>query len=93
MKFLDKIKSPKNQKNENIFNVLPDAIFVLAKDGKILDVNEKVLKIFKEKKFNIVGNYFSKFISITLIKFSYAIFLMSSSEYSLFLNSSITFCA
>ena len=62
MKFLDKIKSPKNQKNENIFNVLPDAIFVLAKDGKILDVNEKVLKIFKEKKFNIVGNYFSKFI-------------------------------
>ncbi len=56
MSFFSKFKS------ENVFNVLPDGIFVLAHDGKILDINPKGLEIFKLNKREIVGKYFSKFI-------------------------------
>ncbi|MBR2386598.1 hypothetical protein IKA92_04805, partial [bacterium] len=39
-----------------------DGIFILAHDGKILDINLKGLEIFKLSKREVVGKYFSKFI-------------------------------
>ena len=60
MKILDLFKS--QQKEENDFNLLPDGIFVLEQDGKIIDVNNKVLEIYKKNRFEILGHYFSDFI-------------------------------
>lgn len=59
MKILDLFKS---QKEENDFNLLPDGIFVLEQDGKIIDVNNKVLEIYNMGRFEILGHYFSDFI-------------------------------
>lgn len=59
MSIFDCFKSPKA---ENRFNLLPDGIFVLEQDGKIIDVNDKVLELFKTTRFNILGHYFSDFI-------------------------------
>jgi len=61
MKILDFFKSHQ-QKEENDFNLLPDGIFVLEQDGKIIDVNNKVSEIFKKGRFEILGHYFSDFI-------------------------------
>lgn len=52
----------KGSKAENRFNLLPDGIFVLEQDGKIIDVNDKVLELFQITRFNILGHYFSDFI-------------------------------
>ncbi len=59
MKILEYFKS---QKEENNFNLLPDGIFTLEQDGKIIDVNDKVLEIYKTTRFNILGRYFSDFV-------------------------------
>ena len=59
MKILEYFKS---QKEENNFNLLPDGIFTLEQDGKIVDVNDKVLEIYKTTRFNILGRYFSDFV-------------------------------
>ena len=42
MKILEYFKS---QKEENNFNLLPDGIFTLEHDGKIIDVNNKILTL------------------------------------------------
>ena len=52
----------KNQKEDNNFNLLPDGIFTLEQDGKIIDVNDRVLEIYKTTRFNILGRYFSDFV-------------------------------
>ena len=52
----------KSQKEENDFNLLPDGIFTLEQDGKIVDVNNKVLELYNLNRYEILGNYFSDFI-------------------------------
>ena len=52
----------KGQKEENNFNLLPDGIFTLEQDGKIIDVNNKILEIYEISRFDILGHYFSDFI-------------------------------
>jgi len=52
----------KNQKEDNNFNLLPDGVFVLEQDGKIIDVNNKVLEIYNTSRFNVIGRYFSDFV-------------------------------
>lgn len=52
----------KNHKVENRFNLLPDGIFILENDGKIIDVNDKVLEFYNTTRFNILGHYFSDFV-------------------------------
>lgn len=60
MKILDLFKSHQNE--ETNFNLLPDGIFVLEQDGKIIDVNNKVLEVYKKSRFEILGHYFSDFV-------------------------------
>ena len=59
MKILEYFKS---QKEENNFNLLPDGIFTLEHDGKIIDVNNKILEMYKMTRFEILGRYFSDFV-------------------------------
>ena len=59
MKILEYYKS---QKEENNFNLLPDGIFTLEHDGKIIDVNNKILEMYKMTRFEILGRYFSDFV-------------------------------
>ena len=59
MKILEYFKS---QKEDNNFNLLPDGIFTLEQDGKIIDVNNKILELYNTNRFNILGHYFSDFI-------------------------------
>ena len=59
MKILDYFKS---QKEDNNFNLLPDGIFTLEQDGKIVDVNAKILEMYGMTRFEILGHYFSDFI-------------------------------
>lgn len=59
MKFLEHFRSQKTEEN---FDVLPDGIFVLNQEGQVIDCNDKVLKILKLKKFEILGRFFSDFI-------------------------------
>lgn len=54
--------SKNNNKLDNKFNLLPDGIFTLEQDGKIIDVNDKILEIFNTTRFNILGRYFSDYI-------------------------------
>ncbi len=59
MKILEYFKS---QKEDNNFNLLPDGIFTLEQDGKIVDVNDSVLKMYSANRFNMLGHYFSEFV-------------------------------
>ncbi len=59
MKLLEYFKS---QKEDNNFNLLPDGIFALEQDGKIIDVNNRILEIYNTTRFNILGRYFSDFV-------------------------------
>ena len=52
----------KNQKEDNNFNLLPNGIFTLEQDSRIIDVNDRVLEIYKTTRFNILGRYFSDFV-------------------------------
>ena len=40
----------KNQKDDKNFNLLPDAVFTIEQDGKIINVNDRVLEIFTDKQ-------------------------------------------
>ena len=60
MKILDYFKT--SSKEENNFNLLPDGIFTLEQDGKVVDVNNKVLEMYGISRFEILGRYFSDFI-------------------------------
>lgn len=63
MNIWDFFKPPKRTLNKlNNFNYLPDGVFVLEFDGKIIDVNNKVLSLYNTTRFNILGRYFSEFI-------------------------------
>ena len=59
MKLLEYFKS---QNEDNNFNLLPDGIFTLEQDGKIIDVNNRILEIYNTTRFNILGRYFSDFV-------------------------------
>ncbi len=59
MKILEYFKS---QKEDDNFNLLPDGIFTLEQDGKIVDVNAKILEMYGMTRFEILGHYFSDFI-------------------------------
>ena len=56
MKIVDYFK-PVKQKID--FNMLPDGVFTLEQDGRIIDVNDKILKIYNSSKFDFIGKYFS----------------------------------
>ena len=49
-------------KKEDIFEIFPDGILVVSMDGKILDINNKAVKILGFNKLEIIGSYFSQFI-------------------------------
>ena len=59
MRLLNYFKGQKEDKN---YDLLPDGIFILEQDGKIIEVNDKVLDLYKTNRFNILGRYFSDFI-------------------------------
>ena len=53
----------KNQKPAQLnFDILPDGIFTLEQDGRIVDVNDKVLKLYNATRFDFLGHYFSDFV-------------------------------
>ncbi len=60
MKFLNYFKSQKEAGFD--LNILPDGVFVIEQDGKIADVNDKILKMFSINRFEIIGKYFSSFV-------------------------------
>ncbi len=49
-------------KKEDIFEIFPDGILVVSMDGKILDINNKAVKILGFNKLEMLGSYFSQFI-------------------------------
>ena len=56
MKILEHLKPVK----QNIdFNVLPDGVFAIEQDGRIIEVNDKLLKMYNASRFDIIGKYFS----------------------------------
>ncbi len=59
MRLFDFFKKPKK---DDLFNSHPDGIFVVESDGKILDVNTKVLELFKASRFDMIGQFFSKYV-------------------------------
>ena len=59
MKLLNYFKS---QKPDNSFNLLPDGIFTLEQDGKIVDVNDKITDMYKLSRYDFLGRYFSDFV-------------------------------
>lgn len=65
MKFLNYFKSQKESGFD--LNLLPDGIFVIEQDGKIADVNDKILKMFSINRFEIIGKYFSSFVQDGLV--------------------------
>ena len=56
MKIIDYLKPVKPEIN---FNMLPDGVFTLEQDGKIVDVNDKVEKLYHLSRFDFLGKYFS----------------------------------
>ena len=60
MKFLNYFKSQKEVGFD--LNLLPDGIFVIEQDGRIADVNNRVLEMFDITRFEIIGRYFSNFV-------------------------------
>ena len=60
MKILNYFKSQKEVGFD--LNLLPDGIFVIEQDGKIADVNNRVLEMFEINRFDIIGRYFSSFV-------------------------------
>ena len=56
MKILEHLKPVKQSVD---FNVLPDGVFTIEQDGRIVDVNDKLLRMYNTSKFDIVGKYFS----------------------------------
>ena len=59
MNFLNNFKKPQQQEED--FDLLPDGVFTLESDGKIINVNSKALMMLNMKKFDVVGRYFSDF--------------------------------
>ncbi len=59
--FIKNSKKEVNKVSYN-FNNLPDGVFTLELDGKIIDVNDKALEMYNATRFNILGRYFSEFV-------------------------------
>ena len=49
-------------KKDDLFNIYPDGIFIVSMDGRILDVNLKIVELFGFSRFDMVGQYFSEYI-------------------------------
>ncbi len=49
-------------KNDDLFNIYPDGIFIVSMDGRILDVNVKIVELYGMSRFDMVGHYFSEFV-------------------------------
>jgi len=49
-------------KKDDMFNIYPDGIFIVSMDGRILDVNLKIVELFGYSRFDMVGQYFSEYI-------------------------------
>ena len=60
MNILECFKSPK--KVENDFDLLPDGIFVLENDSRVININKKLLEIYSMTRFDFIGRYFSDFV-------------------------------
>ncbi len=52
----------KKTKNENIFEIFPDGILVVSREGVIMDANSKILDILGFSKAELIGSYFSEYI-------------------------------
>lgn len=60
MKILNYFKSQKEVGFD--LNLLPDGIFVIEQDGRITDVNNRILEMLDITRFEIIGRYFSSFV-------------------------------
>ena len=49
------LKYFKSQKEDSNFDLLPDGIFTLEQGGKIIDVNDKVLKLYRTNRFGKIA--------------------------------------
>jgi len=49
-------------KKDDYFNSHPDGVFVIAPDGKILDLNLKIVEIFGFSRFDMIGQFFSQYV-------------------------------
>lgn len=49
-------------KKDDLFNIYPDGIFIVSMDGRILDVNLKVVELYGFSRFDMVGQYFSEYV-------------------------------
>ncbi len=49
-------------KKDDLFNIYPDGIFIVSMDGRILDVNLKIVELYGFSRFDMVGQYFSEYV-------------------------------
>ena len=49
-------------KKDDLFNIYPDGIFIVSMDGRILDVNVKIVELYGYSRFDMVGQYFSEYV-------------------------------
>ena len=62
MNLLDLFSSFSRQKKDDIFNIYPDGIFIVSMDGRVLDVNLKIVELYGFSRFDMIGQYFSEYI-------------------------------
>ncbi len=62
MNLLALFSSFSRQKKDDIFNIYPDGIFIVSMDGRVLDVNLKIVELYGFSRFDMIGQYFSEYI-------------------------------
>lgn len=62
MKIIEYFKTQKEEDEELNINFLPDGVFIIEQDGKVVDVNDKILEIYGARRYDFVGQYFSNFV-------------------------------
>ena len=62
MNLLALFSSFSRQKKDAIFNIYPDGIFIVSMDGRVLDVNLKIVELYGFSRFDMIGQYFSEYI-------------------------------
>ena len=62
MNLLALFSSFKKKKKDDIFNIYPDGIFIVSMDGRVLDVNLKIVELYGFSRFDMIGQYFSEYI-------------------------------
>ncbi len=62
MNLLALFSSFSRQKKDDLFNVYPDGIFIVSMDGRVLDVNLKIVELYGFSRFDMIGQYFSEYV-------------------------------